>query len=257
MKNIFIVWFQGWDKAPTICKDCVESWRTYNPQWKVNLLDEKDIRKIIGDKVVDNLASLQTIQQRTDMMRLMVLSKNPGVYTDATNFCNRSLDSWIHETTKNTDYWFAWDVDSQLPTINFFYNKGSNSFDISVKQTYNFLKETGFKKNKGWGFVNRSFSKRMDPKFVKSMKKNQLGVSSNNTKPKKGVKMMANSFRLMNSPVNDRFEKAVLKFPFFKLTWKFGKWVDKKSKNKDIPKTFLPNSKVRYIYNKMKSYDKS
>ena len=34
-RNIFILWLQGWEHAPEITKQCLESWERLNPTWNI------------------------------------------------------------------------------------------------------------------------------------------------------------------------------------------------------------------------------
>ena len=33
--TIYILWFQGFDNAPLLVKNCVQSWKHYNPDWNI------------------------------------------------------------------------------------------------------------------------------------------------------------------------------------------------------------------------------
>ena len=39
IKKIWIIWFQGLQKAPSLIKKCISSWKKYNPDWEINVLD--------------------------------------------------------------------------------------------------------------------------------------------------------------------------------------------------------------------------
>ena len=39
-KNIFLLWLQGWDKAPWLQKKVLNSWAINNPDWNIELIDE-------------------------------------------------------------------------------------------------------------------------------------------------------------------------------------------------------------------------
>ena len=43
-KNIFLLWLQGWDKAPWLQKKVLESWKINNPSWDIILIDQKNIK---------------------------------------------------------------------------------------------------------------------------------------------------------------------------------------------------------------------
>ena len=42
-KNIFLLWLQGWDKAPWLQREVLESWIINNPDWNVILIDQKNL----------------------------------------------------------------------------------------------------------------------------------------------------------------------------------------------------------------------
>ena len=47
IKTIYILWFQGFDNAPEIVKKCVQSWKYYNPDWTIILLDNTNLNNYI------------------------------------------------------------------------------------------------------------------------------------------------------------------------------------------------------------------
>ena len=48
-KNIFLLWLQGWDKAPWLQKKVLESWILNNEGWNIELLDIKNISDYVND----------------------------------------------------------------------------------------------------------------------------------------------------------------------------------------------------------------
>ena len=42
-KTVWMLWLQGWDKSPSISRTCVESWKYYNPDWDIKLLDLESV----------------------------------------------------------------------------------------------------------------------------------------------------------------------------------------------------------------------
>jgi hypothetical protein len=94
-KTIWFLWFQGLDKAPYVVRKCHESWVTKNPGWQVVTLDDEVLpRYASADYHAGNLASM-SIQHRSDLTRLDLLSRHGGVWTDATCFCGQPLDEWF------------------------------------------------------------------------------------------------------------------------------------------------------------------
>jgi hypothetical protein len=97
IKTIYIFWLQGFDKAPDIVTWCVQSWKYYNPDWKFVFLDYKNLKQYvnleeyipdINKKEINNTAL-------SDIIRVLLLKKYGGVWTDATTFCNKPLSAWL------------------------------------------------------------------------------------------------------------------------------------------------------------------
>lgn len=92
---IWFLWFQGLDNAPYVVRKCHESWVARNPGWEVVCLDDASLQDFASeDYYADSFATLSR-QQRSDLLRLDLLAKHGGVWTDATCFCAQPLDSWL------------------------------------------------------------------------------------------------------------------------------------------------------------------
>ena len=89
VKKIWIYWDKGWEKAPIICKECLESWKKHNKNWDINELDDKNISKYITP------LNIQNIQKKSDNYRLQLLKKYGGIWVDATVMCMKPLDNWL------------------------------------------------------------------------------------------------------------------------------------------------------------------
>ena len=93
-KIIWINWFQGWDNAPEISCKCLESWKYYNPEWQIILLDESNMDKYCDLK--KTLPGLNTNYiSLGDLLRLSLLALHGGVWVDSTLWCNKPLDKWL------------------------------------------------------------------------------------------------------------------------------------------------------------------
>ena len=95
-KIVWILWFQGWDKAPWLSQKCAESWKKLNPGWDVRLIDENNCPvPIYGD----------TAQARSDVVRLELLAKYGGIWADSTMLCMQPLDSWVWKDIEHAGIW--------------------------------------------------------------------------------------------------------------------------------------------------------
>jgi hypothetical protein len=88
---VWLVWFQGWDKAPKVVRRVRESWEKLNPGWEVRALDDKTLRKYINPPFKTGMSPAA----KSDMVRLHVLSQHGGVWADATMLCVQPLTQWV------------------------------------------------------------------------------------------------------------------------------------------------------------------
>jgi hypothetical protein len=97
IKTIYILWFQGFDNAPEIIKQCVNSWKYYNPDWNIILLDNNNLRNYINLNNHINNINKKNINKTalSDIVRVLLLKKYGGLWVDATTFCNKPLDDWL------------------------------------------------------------------------------------------------------------------------------------------------------------------
>lgn len=99
-KIVWSLWLQGEENAPFIVKHCIASWRRENPDWKVIVLDKSTIYDYISiDMPREKFDSMSPVEQ-SDLIRLLLLEKFGGVWTDATVYCMKALNEWIYEYVK-------------------------------------------------------------------------------------------------------------------------------------------------------------
>ena len=70
---IWLLWFQGWEKAPPIAHECARSWVRLNPRWRVVLLDEANLSEHV-DRLLPSKRWSMLIRQypaaASDLVRL-------------------------------------------------------------------------------------------------------------------------------------------------------------------------------------------
>ena len=95
IKTIYIVWFQGFGNAPEIVKKCVHSWRYYNPDWNIELIDDENLINFFDlESYVSNYKTINKTAL-SDIVRIILLKLYGGLWVDATTFCNKPLNSWL------------------------------------------------------------------------------------------------------------------------------------------------------------------
>jgi len=92
--NIYILWFQGFDKAPEVVQWCVASWKHYNPTWNIVLLDNTNLKDYVDLDKVQYSKDID-LCHLADIVRMILLRDYGGLWVDATTFCNKPLDDWL------------------------------------------------------------------------------------------------------------------------------------------------------------------
>jgi hypothetical protein len=93
---IWTLWFQGFESAPEVVHLCARVWRARNPGWTLIQLSDENLADYIDP---DELAELRALnlptQKLANLIRMYLISRHGGVWSDATCFCCRPLDSWL------------------------------------------------------------------------------------------------------------------------------------------------------------------
>lgn len=111
---LWIFWAQGEEAAPPVVRTCIASWRRLNPDWDIRVLDTAAANALVD---LSDLPPELPIRLRADWLRLQLLSRHGGVWTDATTLCHRPLNEWLPLLADQTgffvfsspyiDRWFA------------------------------------------------------------------------------------------------------------------------------------------------------
>lgn len=128
-KIIWICWFQGWETAPDICKQCLESWKYYNPDWDIRAIDENSLKEYINLNKYRNLTALDKTAY-ADLIRLDLLKQYGGLWVDSTSFCNQPLDEWLPELVDDAFVFYLDEPDKMC--ANWFIAAEEESYIVST-----------------------------------------------------------------------------------------------------------------------------
>lgn len=103
-RRIWILWLQGEDQAPPLVSRCISSWRTLNPDWQVEVLNEQSLSQWID---LPKFPRGTSLNHKANIVRLRLLVRYGGVWTDATTLCLRPLDDWIGHAHASGMFAFA------------------------------------------------------------------------------------------------------------------------------------------------------
>jgi hypothetical protein len=105
-RNIFLLWLQGWDKAPWLQNEVLTSWEINNPNWNIHLIDFKNLKNYVNDidYIYENSKKISP-QAKSDIIRLSLLKNHGGVWADSTLLCMQPLDHWLYEAIEPNGFW--------------------------------------------------------------------------------------------------------------------------------------------------------
>lgn len=148
-RKIYMFWDKGWENAPYLAQQCYASWVHYNPTWEVIRLDDDNISQYISPELLKKINDISRPQHRADLIRVNLLNDYGGVWVDATIFCNKNLDLWLHEYMKAGIFYFKYGSNSGLES----YRIG-NWFIASEKNNY-LMEKFCQKYNQRWKYIVR------------------------------------------------------------------------------------------------------
>ncbi len=107
-KIVWMMWLQGEEHAPRLVRQCIKSWRKYNPSWEIIVLDKKNLSSFVElptgiAERVDEISPASF----SDIVRINLMAQHGGVWADATCLCRKSLDAWIWPMVRKGFFAFA------------------------------------------------------------------------------------------------------------------------------------------------------
>ena len=100
-KNVYILWFQGECQMPLVSQICLEKLKSLNPDINITILTSEnlkqhhiDIPDYILKKHQEGLISTTIL---SDLIRLVLLSNNQGLYLDSTIYSIKPLPNWYFD----------------------------------------------------------------------------------------------------------------------------------------------------------------
>lgn len=98
-----------WDSKdlPDTVKISLDTWKHFNPDYKITVVNKKNIKKLIPNINFDKIKiAKDSIQKYSDFVRICVLRKYGGIWIDGSSFSTCSFDEWFNKigVKKNTDF---------------------------------------------------------------------------------------------------------------------------------------------------------
>lgn len=135
-KTIWTVWYQGLKQSPPLVQSCIQSWRQFNPDWEVIVLDRDSLTDWIApNEVLDNRSDL-TLQKLSNLARLSLLRRYGGVWVDPTVFCLRALSDWLDDHYRVGFFAFRNPARDRMMSNWFIASERDNPLLVALHQTY-------------------------------------------------------------------------------------------------------------------------
>lgn len=80
---------------PLTVQSCIQTWKRYHPDYTIHLITKDTLSEFVPVSISSSWVHATTPQRFTDFIRLYLLSKNGGIWMDASIRLNRRLD-WVH-----------------------------------------------------------------------------------------------------------------------------------------------------------------
>lgn len=111
-KVIYTYWSD--ENIPEIVNLCIKSWKYYNPQYKIIIINKTNYKNFCDIQDLENLKHNDTVKRESDFIRLATLSKNGGVWMDASIICFTPLP----KITSFMGYYFdGFTINKKFPVI--------------------------------------------------------------------------------------------------------------------------------------------
>lgn len=93
---------------PPVVQMCYKSWKKHNPEWQLVLLTNQNVADYVdGQRQLGSRWPTLPLAAKSDLIRIYLLANYGGVWVDATTFCTKSLDSWLHAQMKTGFFAFS------------------------------------------------------------------------------------------------------------------------------------------------------
>lgn len=146
-------WFQGSNHwlMGNFMRLCIYRWKTLNPDWKVIVLCDETISNYVPEyfRIINNSPD-RRIQHKSDLLRLLLLSKYGGVWADGSLFPMKPLSSFYNKIVNKTGFFsyrflprhrrretVVWFLCSKFPN-NYLIKKWKNKFVKKFKEKAKF-----------------------------------------------------------------------------------------------------------------------
>jgi hypothetical protein len=99
-----------WDtpNPPEFVNKCIGTWKKHNPNYEVIVLHKENVSEYLPEVDFSKIKHIHETspEKYSDMVRLHILAKYGGIWSDASIICLKPYDTWIHslQQKKNSEF---------------------------------------------------------------------------------------------------------------------------------------------------------
>jgi len=87
-----------WDNTdiPEVVQKCINTWKKQNPNYEITVVNKSNLSKYLPGVDFSKIKHIENSPEKfSDMVRLHLLAKYGGIWSDASVICLKPYDSWI------------------------------------------------------------------------------------------------------------------------------------------------------------------
>ena len=92
-KKIWTFWDS--EDLPPEVQTCTQTWKKQNPDYEINILNPSNLSNFLPDVDFKKMKHNDSVQRYSDLVRLHILAKYGGIWSDASILCLKPFDTWI------------------------------------------------------------------------------------------------------------------------------------------------------------------
>ena len=130
--NVIYTFWEPKEKIPGYIKLCIKTWEKNLPKYKINILDYRKSKKLIGEPIFSNIVCKKMeMKIQTDAIRVAILKKYGGIWIDADTII---LNDKTIKLFQNYDLSMIWEEKKKFHYIALIYASKNSSIIYEWQQ---------------------------------------------------------------------------------------------------------------------------
>lgn len=101
-KRIWTYWHT--EDIPDFVRDCINTWRVHNRDHEIVVLNRNNLNEYIPEFDIGSIKHGEIHAWFADFIRLAIINKYGGIWSDASIICNKSYNEWVHKLSPEYEF---------------------------------------------------------------------------------------------------------------------------------------------------------